>query len=368
MTNAGSVRYHPVSLNREYLAGKMLEEYARKHAKAWNDFSMERRVRVREEFLDAIRVLEESLATASPAFLIDHACRQQFRFEAGRFPKDFAITFLSAFNAVLLQELPEDYRKQAGVFGKKTAAALKSASDGSGISPEAETPLSPKARSFLKAVLAGDAGKSRVVIDEALAAGTHLREIYTGIFQPALRETGRLWQQDEATIAQEHYVTGIVRGIMEQLHDRIAQASGRSQKKRVVTACVGEELHEIGIRMVADFFVMDGWDVYSTGANTPAKSILAAVKEQKADVVALSITMPSRLAELEYLVRSLRADKATADVKVIVGGYPFILLPGLAKQIGADAVAAGAEDAVAAANRLGGKTTKKSTTRTVKKK
>ena len=41
MTAAGSAHYHPISLNREYLAGKMLEEYARKHAKAWNLFSME---------------------------------------------------------------------------------------------------------------------------------------------------------------------------------------------------------------------------------------------------------------------------------------------------------------------------------------
>ena len=228
---------------------------------------------------------------------------QNSRFIAGHFPKGFAISFFSAFNTVLQQELPEDYRKNAGSFGKKAAATLKTSSEGAGVSPEAETPLSPKARTFLKAVLAGDADRSRGVIEKALAAGTPVKEIYTDIFQPVLRETGRLWQQDEATIAQEHYVTGIVRGIMGQLHDRIAVTSGRSPKKSVVTACVGEELHEIGIRMVADFFVMDGWDVYSTGANTPAKSILAAVKEQKADVVALSITMPSRLSELEYLVR-----------------------------------------------------------------
>jgi len=67
--------------------------------------------------------------------------------------------------------------------------------------------------------------------------------------------------------------------------------------------------------------------------------------------------MPSRLPELRYLVRSLRADAETARVKIIVGGYPFSIQPGLWKQVGADAVAAGAEEAVAAANRLtnGGK-------------
>jgi methanogenic corrinoid protein MtbC1 len=41
-----------------------------------------------------------------------------------------------------------------------------------------------------------------------------------------------------------------------------------------------------------------------------------------------------------------------ARVKIIVGGYPFAVIPDLWERVGADAVAAGAEDAVAAARRL----------------
>ena len=289
---------------------------------AWND-----RVRVREEFLDAIRVLGESLATGSPAFLVDHACRQQSRFTAGHFPPEFAVSFFSVFNAVLLQELPGDYRKNAVAFGRKAAAALKSSSGEPGFHRGPKHLSHGKPACSSKPFLRETRERSRAVVDNALAAGTPVKEVYTGIFQPVLRETGRLWQQDEASIAQEHYVTGVVRGLMEQLHDRIAVTGRKSPEKSVVTACVGEELHEIGIRMVADFFTMDGWDVYSTGANTPAKSILEAVREQKAGVVALSITMPDRLPELSYLIRSLRADKETAKVKIIVGGYPFAILP-----------------------------------------
>lgn len=340
----------------------MLEHYTTKHAKTWNTFSMDRRVRVREEFLFAIRVLEESLATGSPAFLVDHTCRQQARFAAGHFPEGFAIDFFSSFHAVL----PEDYREQAARFGKKVVSVLKSHPAGTG--EGTPFPLSPEARSFLAAVLAGDAARCRAVIDTTLAGGTPVQEIYTGIFQPVLRETGRLWQQEEATIATEHYVTGVIRGMMERLHDRIVAAAGKRRNRTVLTACVGEELHEIGIRMVADFFTLDGWDVYPTGANTPAKSILAAIREQKADVVALSITMPDRIAGLDYLIRSLRADKAMAGVKVVVGGYPFAILPELGKQIGADAVAASGVEAVAAANRLLEKTAGKKPARARKKK
>ncbi len=352
MTATKTPLYNPVSLNREFLAGKMLENLGRTHAKIWNNFSIERRVEVREAFLESLRSLEESLATGTPVFLIDQALWQETRFAAAHFPPGFAVSFFKIYKEVLPGALPQDYQKKATGFAAKAVSALKSRSAEKKTAADTKT-LSPAARSFLNAALAGDPARGRAVIEKALGAGMTVSEIYTGIFQPVLWETGMLWQQNKVTIAQEHFITGVIRQVMDQIHDRVT-ATGKTnrQKKRVVAACVGEELHEIGIRMVADFFEMDGWDVYSIGANTPAKSILAAAQEHKADVLALSITMPSRLSDLWYLVRSLRADPETAHVKIIVGGYPFSIQPGLWKQVGADAVAAGAKEAVTAANRL----------------
>ncbi|MHB8164770.1 MAG: cobalamin B12-binding domain-containing protein, partial [Methanoregula sp.] len=269
-------------------------------------------------------------------------------------PGELAVSYLGVLKDILAQELPPDYREHAGAFVKKAVSALKLPSK-SDPCMAPETSLSPVARSFLSAILAADRDRADAIIDDALTAGTTVHDIYLGVFQPVLRETGKLWQQNEATVAQEHYVTGTIRQIMGRMHDRVA-GSGRKikqkQKKSVVAASVGEELHDIGIRMVADFFTIDGWEVYYTGANTPVKCILETARDRKADVVALSITMPSRLPDVQYLIRSLRADAGTAHVKIIIGGYPFAILPDLWKQVGADAYAAGADDAVAAANRL----------------
>ncbi len=352
MKHAGTPIYLPVSLNRDYLTGKMLDRYAEAHAKTWQNFSSRRRARIREEFTDMIGSLQESLATGSPAFLIDHTCRQQSRFVARHLPEGLAVSYLEVLKDILAQELPPDYREHADVFVKKAVSAVKSPAKTDPCTAP-DTSLSPVARLFLDAVLAADRDRADAIIDEALAAGTTVRDIYLSVFQPVLRETGRLWQQNEATVAQEHYATGLIRRIMARMHDRIAAPGRKSLRKRsVVTSSVGKELHDIGIRMVADFFEMDDWDVYYTGANTPVKCILEAVRDRKADAVALSITMPSRLPEVQYLIRSLRADTATAHVKIIIGGYPFTILPDLWKQVGADAYAAGADDAVAVANQL----------------
>jgi MerR family transcriptional regulator, light-induced transcriptional regulator len=50
----------------------------------------------------------------------------------------------------------------------------------------------------------------------------------------------------------------------------------------------------------------------------------------------------------------VRASAECADVKIIVGGYPFNIAPGLWRQIGADAYGRDALDSVAVAARLVG--------------
>lgn len=353
MTGSQPAVYHPVRLNREFFTEKMMEDYQERHQKIWQDLSVEERGMLHAEFTSSLRVLEESLATASPLFFLSHARWIQSRFTAESFSAEAIRAFFRSFKEVVAQSLPEDYRKDAEMFVTSAVSSLESVPMDPGEPPADESALSPKAGAFLQHILAGDVAKARTVIDRELAAGIPFREIYSGIFRPVLQETGRLWQQNKVTIAQEHFVTDVVRRTMEQLHTQIAGSNRISrQKKTVVAACVGEELHDVGMRMVADFFDLDGWNVYYIGANTPAKSIISAVKDQDADVVALSITLPVYLSDLHYLIRSLRADPATTQVKIIVGGFPFSIIPDLWRQVGADAVAASADEAVTAAGRL----------------
>ncbi|NMB78573.1 MAG: hypothetical protein GYA23_05705 [Methanomicrobiales archaeon] len=350
-TTSRPPHYRTVRFNRDILADRMLEHFTKKQAKLWNDLSPAHHGTVREEFITIIQNLEESLATSSPAFLVDHARWLRTRAQAESYPPGFAPAFFQTFKETIEDYIPPDFRAVALDYAKQAIAALKSPM------PEAGEPLeiqlSAPAQAFLDLLLAGEVGKARTVIDRQLAAGTSFRGIYQDIFSPVLTETGRRWQMNSITIAQEHFITSVILRIMEQIHDHII-STGRltPRKKTVVTACVGEELHDVGIRMVADFFDIDGWTVYYTGANTPVRSIISAVEERNADVLALSITMPSYLSEVEYLIRSLRAGSTTVPVKIIVGGYPFTLVTDLWQQVGADAVAGHPQDAVELANRL----------------
>jgi len=158
-----------------------------------------------------------------------------------------------------------------------------------------DNPLLATAQSFLDALLVPDREKARnIIASGALESGIPVKEIYLGVFRPVLRETGRLWQLRKISVAEEHFVTASVQLFVSYLHDRIVPPDKTRQgEKTVVAACVESERHEVGIRMVTDFFEIDGWNTDYIGANTPAQSLIQAARDRNADVVAISSTMPT---------------------------------------------------------------------------
>ncbi|MEO6235967.1 MAG: cobalamin-dependent protein [Vicinamibacterales bacterium] len=190
---------------------------------------------------------------------------------------------------------------------------------------------------------------SRLVLD-AFAAGLPVRDIYLHIFQPAQREVGRLWQLNQITVAEEHYCTAATQLIMSQLYPHVF--ASEKHGGTLVATCVAGDLHEIGLRMVTDFFEMDGWNTYFLGASTPAQAVVDAVVQQGAQVLAISATMPSHLRRVEELIRLVRAHSACGDVMILVGGAPFALAPALWMKVGASATARDAEEAVATVRHL----------------
>ena len=213
-------------------------------------------------------------------------------------------------------------------------------------------PLTPLLQDYLKAMLAGDRRRASSLILDAVAQGASIKEIYLQIFQPCQREIGRLWQMDQISVAQEHYCTAATQLIMSQLYPQLF-AVERIGKTLVATSIVGD-LHEIGVRMVVDIFELHGWDTYYLGANTPTEAVIEAIHQEKADVLAVSVTLTPYLGAVQELILRVRADPQCAHVKILVGGYPFSLAPTLWQQMGADGWAQDAALAVDLANRLVG--------------
>jgi methanogenic corrinoid protein MtbC1 len=204
---------------------------------------------------------------------------------------------------------------------------------------------------YLELLLATRRREASALILEAVDRGVTIRDVYLKVFQPVQREIGRLWQRSQISVAQEHFCTAATQLVMSQLYPRIF--SGQvSADRTLVATCIGGELHEIGVRMVADFFEMDGWDTIYLGANTPQEAVVEQLVSTGADLLAVSVTMSFHLNVATRLVSAVRGDSRCVDVRILAGGLPFNLVPDLWRRVGADGSADDAERAVAAGQRL----------------
>ncbi len=210
--------------------------------------------------------------------------------------------------------------------------------------------LSPLAHEYLAALLEGDRQRASRLVLSAVESGVSVQDIYLQVFQSSQHEVGRLWQMSRISVAQEHFCTAATQLIMSQLYPYLF--SGERTGRTLVATCIAGDLHEIGVRMVSDLFELDGWDTIYLGANTPVPSILQTVREQQADVLAISATIAPHLRSVEELIQQVRAAPDCSEVKIIVGGHPFNVVPQIWRQLGADGCAHDAATSVALANSL----------------
>jgi len=197
---------------------------------------------------------------------------------------------------------------------------------------------------YLGALRLGDRRKALSVAHGALNAEIDIRDLYIDVFQHAMHEIGHLWETNQITVAQEHLATAITQSVMAQLYSHVFARPpiGRT----MVATCIGGELHELGIRMVADFFEMEGWDVYYLGANMPAEDVANIVNSEQTDLLAISVSLNGHVKQARSLIDTVRASPLGPEIKIMVGGHPFNRAPEMCETVGADLTARDARDAV----------------------
>lgn len=217
--------------------------------------------------------------------------------------------------------------------------------------PAMENHLSSLAQNYLDHLLKGNRNSALTLVLDEVKTGVPVKEMYLQVFQPVQYEIGRLWQTNKISVAQEHYCTGATQLVMSQLYPYLF--TGARKDRKMVTTCVSGELHEMGARMVTDFFEMQGWDTYYLGANMPIEGVINFLSETKPQCLAISATMTFHVSAVEEMIRKIKSSSAISpDLKIIVGGYPFKVAEGLWKNIGADGYAPSAEEAVELTDKL----------------
>jgi methanogenic corrinoid protein MtbC1 len=204
--------------------------------------------------------------------------------------------------------------------------------------------LEKEAKIYLKSLLKADRLAAIRIVNKTMESGCGIKDIYIHIFQASQYEIGRLWQTNRINVAQEHYCTAATQAIMSRLYPYVFRT--KKNGHRLVASCINGDLHEIGLRMVADILEMEGWDTYYLGANTPLKSLLASLSQYQAEVLCISATINYNVSALADLITAVRKSPDAAKIKILAGGRPFNIAPNLWWKVGADGYGKDAGEAV----------------------
>jgi methanogenic corrinoid protein MtbC1 len=162
--------------------------------------------------------------------------------------------------------------------------------------------------------------------------------LFTEVLTPALNEMKKEGPEEEF-IWKEHIKSSIVRTVVECCYRYVIKEKkarfGDDSGLKAMVLCPPEEQHEIGARMVADFFTLAGYDVTFVGANTPRDSFLSAIKIKQPRYVAISISNFYNILAAKKTIESIRV-AAPEDVIIVVGGSAFASHPEAFKDVGAD--------------------------------
>jgi methanogenic corrinoid protein MtbC1/DNA-binding XRE family transcriptional regulator len=210
--------------------------------------------------------------------------------------------------------------------------------------------LSKLRNSYCEAILEGSAERGEKVIDNGLAAGVIPSRLYLEVLMPVQVEIGARWHRGDVTIPQEHIATQITLRQMARLRGML-KSRLKLGLKAVVSSVEGDQ-HFIGAQAVADFLVVDGWEVDFLGADIPTDHLVPYTKARGANLVCVSVSLTSLVPVAQKLVAELR--KIPAGPKILLGGAAFIGHPELVEAVKADGFTLDPQEAVTMARQVCG--------------
>lgn len=308
----------------------------------------------RKHYLEDVRFhlsyLSESIAAKEPLLFDSYTSWMKTYFSNIPVSDEDIIINLELLRDILSEKLPKESAKITSEYINR---GIQNYINQPPLLPSFITnnnPHSAIASDYLNFLKSGDKRSANDLILLAVRDGIPIKEIYLDVFEVTQKETGRLWQLSEISVAQEHFITAGTQLIMSQLYPYLF--TNETKDKKIIVSCIEGELHELGARMVADLFEMEGWNSYYFGANIPQLSLLSAIRTYEPDIVAISATMTFNVNAVSELIEKIKMNVSNKKVKILVGGYPFIIAENLWKNIGADGFAANAIQAIKLADSI----------------
>jgi DNA-binding transcriptional MerR regulator len=144
-----------------------------------------------------------------------------------------------------------------------------------------------------------DEPRAQAILDRLLAVAT-VDTLLSEVVLPYLRELGERWERGEASVAQEHFASSIVRGRLLGL----ARGWGLGLGPTAVLACLPGEQHDLGLITFGLALRSRGWRIVYLGGDSPIETVEEVSRQLDPSLVVLTAVSSERV---EPVVTQLRA-------------------------------------------------------------
>ena len=199
-----------------------------------------------------------------------------------------------------------------------------------------------------QAVVEGNWQDSPDLAQQALDAGNEAHTVLDSLVS-AMDLVGEEWRVGNMFIPEVLISAKAMQGGMDILRPHLTAAKA-ALRGTVVIGTVQGDLHDIGKSLVGMMLEGGGFQVIDLGVDISPAAFVAAVKEHKPKIVALSALLTTALPYMRSTIGALEEAGVRDSVKVFIGGAP--VTPEYADAIGADGYAPDGAGAVAKAREM----------------
>ncbi len=189
-------------------------------------------------------------------------------------------------------------------------------------------------------------------VDRLLIADILFESVLEDLFTPVARKLGALWEDDSLSFVEVTIAMTRLQQVLRSFGPVMApDLDPAITPRRIFITSVPGEVHTFGASIAEAFFIRDGWDVV-TEVGLSRNDLLERVRSEWFDVVGLTVSVDGAMSQVAMLVRRIREASLNPEVRIVLGGAPFLVEPAKALALGGDIEACAGPDVVAAVNRM----------------
>ncbi len=169
---------------------------------------------------------------------------------------------------------------------------------------------------------------AKATTEQALAAGAEPLKLVQEFMVPAMDEVGRRFEQNEYFVPELLISARAMKASLELIRPLLV-AGGVQPVGRVAIGTVKGDLHDIGKNLVAAMLEGGGFEVIDLGVNVEAEKLVAAVRENNVNIIAMSALLTTTMPAMKTTIDALSAASSVSTFEPFDTSVDLKIGPGV---------------------------------------